>query len=128
MNHRSVDEVNSLYCSANPSLSFSQIGDTITVIILILNNLMMYYLHNKLNSRFLSDIIFSLCKHADGYISNTCVDIDYEAVKRKVLQSKKIDISPLPPPPPDPPHMLDTDSSNRDRYSRPIEGKTTQHS
>ncbi|KAG7230659.1 hypothetical protein INR49_025376 [Caranx melampygus] len=49
-----------------------------------------------------------------GYISNTCVDIDYEAVKRKVLQSKKIDTSPLPPPPPDPPHMLDTDSSNRD--------------
>ncbi|XP_042339819.1 FYN-binding protein 1 isoform X2 [Plectropomus leopardus] len=41
-----------------------------------------------------------------GYISNTCVDVDYEAVKRKVLQSRKIDSSPLPPPPPDPPHML----------------------
>ncbi|XP_056233647.1 FYN-binding protein 1 isoform X2 [Seriola aureovittata] len=49
-----------------------------------------------------------------GYISNTCVDIDYEAVKRKVLQSKKIDSSPLPPPPPDPPHMFDVDSNNRD--------------
>ncbi|XP_071342119.1 FYN-binding protein 1 isoform X2 [Trachinotus anak] len=49
-----------------------------------------------------------------GYISNTCVDIDYEAVKRKVLQSKKIDTSPLPPPPPDPPHMLNMDSDHRD--------------
>ncbi|XP_018523014.1 FYN-binding protein 1 isoform X2 [Lates calcarifer] len=46
-----------------------------------------------------------------GYISNTCVDIDYEAVKRKVLQSRKIDTSPLPPPPPDPPMM---ESNNRD--------------
>lgn len=84
-------------------------------------------------------VLLSLCKPADGYISNTCVDIDYEAVKRKVLQSKKIDTSPLPPPPPDPPHMLDTDSSNRDRYSRPgssscmeifscyIERKTPKH-
>ncbi|XP_051232489.1 FYN-binding protein 1 [Dicentrarchus labrax] len=42
-----------------------------------------------------------------GYISNTCVDIDYEAVKRKVLQSRKTD---LPPPPPDPP----LESNNRD--------------
>uniref|UniRef100_UPI0037E99472 FYN-binding protein 1 n=1 Tax=Semicossyphus pulcher TaxID=241346 RepID=UPI0037E99472 len=49
-----------------------------------------------------------------GYISNTCVDIDYEAVKRKVLQSRKIDTSPLPPPPPDPPLMLHVDSNNRD--------------
>ncbi|KAM7388013.1 hypothetical protein PAMP_024217 [Pampus punctatissimus] len=46
-----------------------------------------------------------------GYISNTCVDIDYEAVKRKVLQSRQIDPSALPPPPPDPPHM---ESNNRD--------------
>ncbi|XP_040895899.1 FYN-binding protein 1 isoform X1 [Toxotes jaculatrix] len=49
-----------------------------------------------------------------GYISNTCVDIDYEAVKRKVLQSKRTDILPLPPPPPDPPQMLNIDSNNRD--------------
>ncbi|KAF7656093.1 hypothetical protein LDENG_00046510 [Lucifuga dentata] len=41
-----------------------------------------------------------------GYISNTCVDIDYEEVKRKVLQSRKIDTSALPPPPPDPPQMF----------------------
>ncbi|KAM6938392.1 uncharacterized protein PEZ65_004674 [Lycodopsis pacificus] len=41
-----------------------------------------------------------------GYISNTCVDVDYEAVKRKLLQSKKIDTSQLPPPPPDPTLML----------------------
>ncbi|XP_026179571.1 FYN-binding protein 1 isoform X2 [Mastacembelus armatus] len=49
-----------------------------------------------------------------GYISNTCVDIDYEAVKRKVLQSRKFDASPLPPPPPDPPQMLNMNSSNID--------------
>nr|XP_046248192.1 FYN-binding protein 1 isoform X2 [Scatophagus argus] len=49
-----------------------------------------------------------------GYISNTCVDIDYEAVKRKVLQSRKTDTSPLPPPPPDPPQMLNMESNNRD--------------
>ncbi|XP_070687963.1 FYN-binding protein 1 [Pempheris klunzingeri] len=49
-----------------------------------------------------------------GYISNTCVDIDYEAVKRKVIQSRKIDTSPLPPPPPDPPSMLHVESNNRD--------------
>ncbi|XP_044218482.1 FYN-binding protein 1 isoform X1 [Thunnus albacares] len=49
-----------------------------------------------------------------GYISNTCVDIDYEAVKRKALQSRKVDTSTLPPPPPDPPHMLNMESNNRD--------------
>lgn len=49
-----------------------------------------------------------------GYISNTCVDIDYEAVKRKVLQEKRLDPSPLPPPPPDPPLMLNLESNNRD--------------
>ncbi|XP_067368402.1 FYN-binding protein 1 isoform X1 [Channa argus] len=49
-----------------------------------------------------------------GYISNTCVDIDYEAVKRKALQARKIDTSSLPPPPPNPPQMLNKDSNNRD--------------
>ncbi|XP_070817439.1 FYN-binding protein 1 [Chaetodon trifascialis] len=49
-----------------------------------------------------------------GYISNTCVDVDYEAVKRKVLQSRKLDTSPLPPPPPDPPQMLNVESNHRD--------------
>ncbi|XP_041646718.1 FYN-binding protein 1 [Cheilinus undulatus] len=49
-----------------------------------------------------------------GYISNTCVDVDYEAVKRKLLQSRKPELSPLPPPPPDPPQMLHVDSNNRD--------------
>lgn len=49
-----------------------------------------------------------------GYISNTCVDIDYEAVKRKALQSRKTDISALPPPPPDPPMMLNMEPNNRD--------------
>ncbi|XP_036970457.1 FYN-binding protein 1 isoform X6 [Acanthopagrus latus] len=49
-----------------------------------------------------------------GYISNTCVDVDYEAVKRKVLESRKLDTSPLPPPPPDPPLMLNVESYNRD--------------
>ncbi|KAK2835352.1 hypothetical protein Q5P01_015836 [Channa striata] len=49
-----------------------------------------------------------------GYISNTCVDIDYEAVKRKALQSRKIDVSSLPPPPPDPPQMFNTDSNDPD--------------
>ncbi|XP_078141787.1 uncharacterized protein LOC139921488 isoform X1 [Centroberyx gerrardi] len=50
-----------------------------------------------------------------GYISNTCVDIDYEEVKRKVLQARGIDPSPLPPPPPDPPltnNITYMDSSN----------------
>ncbi|CAK6972142.1 FYN-binding protein 1 [Scomber scombrus] len=49
-----------------------------------------------------------------GYISNQCVDIDYEAVKRKALQSRKTDTSTLPPAPPDPPHMLNMESNNRD--------------
>lgn len=47
-----------------------------------------------------------------GYISNTCVDIDYEAVKRKVLQARKIEV--LPPPPPDPPQMSHMTSNDRD--------------
>lgn len=49
-----------------------------------------------------------------GYISNTCVDIDYEAVKRKVLNNRKMDTSSLPPPPPDPPQMSNMESSNRE--------------
>ncbi|XP_045904529.1 FYN-binding protein 1 isoform X1 [Micropterus dolomieu] len=49
-----------------------------------------------------------------GYISNTCVDIDYEAVKRKLLQSRKMDTSPLPPLPPDLPKMIHVESNNRD--------------
>ncbi|XP_020511908.1 FYN-binding protein 1 [Labrus bergylta] len=49
-----------------------------------------------------------------GYISNTCVDIDYEAVKRKFLKSRNPEMSSLPPPPPDPPLMLAVDSNNRD--------------
>lgn len=55
----------------------------------------------------------------DGYISNTCVDIDYEAVKRSLLKSQKMEISSLPPPPPDPPQLLNADL-NRDRYSRQL--------
>ncbi|XP_032382363.1 FYN-binding protein 1 isoform X1 [Etheostoma spectabile] len=49
-----------------------------------------------------------------GYISNTCVDVDYEAVKRKLLESRKIDTSMLPPPPPDPPQMLYVESNSSD--------------
>ncbi|KAM4629030.1 uncharacterized protein ACJ7VT_001421 [Polymixia lowei] len=46
-----------------------------------------------------------------GYISNTCVDVDYEEVKRKAVKSIGLDKSPLPPPPPDPPrtHPIRTD-------------------
>lgn len=56
-----------------------------------------------------------LCGSADGYISNTCVDIDYEAVKRTLLQ-RRIDPLQLPPPPPDPPQMSNTmESYPRDR-------------
>lgn len=51
-----------------------------------------------------------------GYISNTCVDIDYEAVKRKALQSRKVDTSPLPPPPPDPPQLFHLESNSRDSF------------
>lgn len=43
---------------------------------------------------------------AYGYISNTCVDIDYEEIKRKALQYRKFDPNELPPPPPDPPAMF----------------------
>ncbi|KAJ0032700.1 hypothetical protein NQD34_002781 [Periophthalmus magnuspinnatus] len=40
-----------------------------------------------------------------GYISNTCVDIDYEAIKRRATQLRRMDRyeGELPPPPPDPP-------------------------
>ncbi|XP_054646129.1 FYN-binding protein 1 isoform X2 [Dunckerocampus dactyliophorus] len=47
-----------------------------------------------------------------GYISNTCVDVDYEAVRRKLIQSRKIEAPTLPPPPPDPPQMLHMDTRN----------------
>lgn len=50
-----------------------------------------------------------------GYISNTCVDIDYEAVKRSLLKSKEKDMFVLPPPPPDPPQMLNLHPS-RDSF------------
>lgn len=55
-----------------------------------------------------------LCDSADGYISNTCVDIDYEAVKRTLLQ-RRIEPLQLPPPPPDPPQMSIMESYTRDR-------------
>ncbi|XP_061831879.2 FYN-binding protein 1 isoform X2 [Nerophis lumbriciformis] len=42
-----------------------------------------------------------------GYISNTCVDIDYEAVKSMSIQSPI-----LPPLPPDPPQKLHMEPSN----------------
>ncbi|CAN9500934.1 unnamed protein product [Ophioblennius macclurei] len=46
-----------------------------------------------------------------GYISNTCVDVDYEAIKRNVLQSKRPDAFQLPPPPPDPPMQFKMESN-----------------
>lgn len=52
---------------------------------------------------------------ADGYISNTCVDIDYEAVKRALFQCR-IDPLQLPPPPPDPPQASVMEFHTRDRY------------
>ncbi|CAG5864024.1 unnamed protein product [Menidia menidia] len=58
-----------------------------------------------------------------GYISNTCVDIDYEAVKIKALQSRKRDTE-LPPPPPDPPKrdsMLEDDDSYDDVQPLPAD-------
>lgn len=59
--------------------------------------------------------VIILCFPTDGYISNTCVDIDYEEVKRKFQMSRKVDTSPLPPPPPDPPQMLNMESYNKTR-------------
>ncbi|XP_034035954.1 FYN-binding protein 1 [Thalassophryne amazonica] len=47
-----------------------------------------------------------------GYISNTCVDINYEEVKRKLLQARKLDTTALPPPPPDPPQMYGVEFSS----------------
>ncbi|XP_047230871.1 FYN-binding protein 1 isoform X2 [Girardinichthys multiradiatus] len=50
-----------------------------------------------------------------GYISNSCMDIDYEAVKKfKMPPVRKFDTFDLPPPPPDPPAMLNMESNNRD--------------
>lgn len=65
---------------------------------------------------YLSCAAVVLCDSADGYISNTCVDIDYEAVKRTLLQCR-IDPLQLPPPPPDPPQMSNMKFC-RDRYCR----------
>ncbi|XP_030583465.1 FYN-binding protein 1 [Archocentrus centrarchus] len=48
-----------------------------------------------------------------GYISNSCVDIDYEAVKIK-HGYKRSNPSGLPPPPPDPPQLSNMESNNRD--------------
>lgn len=48
-----------------------------------------------------------------GYINNSCVDIDYEAVKTK-HGYKKSNSQALPPPPPDPPQIFNMDSNNRD--------------
>lgn len=58
-----------------------------------------------------------LCDSADGYISNTCVDIDYEAVKRALLQ-RRTDPLQLPPPPPDPPQSSNMEFYTQDRYRR----------
>lgn len=50
-----------------------------------------------------------------GYISNSCVDIDYEAVKKyKNPQLKRMETFDLPPPPPDPPVLSYMESNNRD--------------
>ncbi|XP_061540753.1 FYN-binding protein 1 [Phycodurus eques] len=53
-----------------------------------------------------------------GYISNKCVDVDYEAVKRKLFQSRRTEASPLPPPPPDPPQQLHMESMNSLSHSQ----------
>ncbi|XP_014828192.1 PREDICTED: FYN-binding protein-like [Poecilia mexicana] len=48
-----------------------------------------------------------------GYISNSCVDIDYEAVKKYRLPPlRKLDTFDLPPPPPDPPMMPNMESNS----------------
>ncbi|XP_061884448.1 FYN-binding protein 1 isoform X2 [Entelurus aequoreus] len=49
----------------------------------------------------------------DGYISNTCVDIDFEAVKSMSIQSPI-----LPPLPPDPPQKLHMEPSNSLSHSQ----------
>ncbi|XP_015246668.1 PREDICTED: FYN-binding protein-like [Cyprinodon variegatus] len=52
-----------------------------------------------------------------GYISNSCVDIDYEAVKKyKTSPLRKMETFDLPPPPPDPPMMSIMESNNRDSF------------
>ncbi|KAJ8408343.1 hypothetical protein AAFF_G00257570 [Aldrovandia affinis] len=47
-----------------------------------------------------------------GYISNTCIDVDYEEVKRSIL-SKKAIVSPPPPPPVQDDFYDDVGSSNQ---------------
>ncbi|XP_072295413.1 FYN-binding protein 1 [Eucyclogobius newberryi] len=60
-----------------------------------------------------------------GYISNTCVDIDYEAIKRRATQIRRMghfEGGDLPPPPPDPPGLdqrsllHDSASEDDDKY------------
>ncbi|XP_054911131.1 FYN-binding protein 1 isoform X2 [Poeciliopsis prolifica] len=52
-----------------------------------------------------------------GYISNSCVDIDYEAVKKyRMPPLRKTDTFDLPPPPPDPPMMSSMESNSRDSF------------
>ncbi|XP_015826283.3 FYN-binding protein 1 [Nothobranchius furzeri] len=51
-----------------------------------------------------------------GYISNTCVDIDYEAIKRKMPRIRKMDTLDLPPPPPDPLPRLSMESNSGDSF------------
>ncbi|XP_067086012.1 FYN-binding protein 1 [Osmerus mordax] len=51
-----------------------------------------------------------------GYISISCVDLNYEEIKRKYRDSRQLNPFPLPPPPPDPPQdgdiYYDVDSSD----------------
>ncbi|XP_027884487.1 FYN-binding protein 1 isoform X2 [Xiphophorus couchianus] len=52
-----------------------------------------------------------------GYISNSCVDIDYEAVKKfRISPLRKMDTFDLPPPPPDPPMMPNMESDSRNSF------------
>ncbi|XP_061594524.1 FYN-binding protein 1 isoform X2 [Cololabis saira] len=48
-----------------------------------------------------------------GYISNACVDVDYNAIKSDIHKMRKTETSELPPPPPDPHHMFRVDTNNR---------------
>ncbi|XP_068174568.1 FYN-binding protein 1 isoform X3 [Antennarius striatus] len=58
----------------------------------------------------------------DGYISNTCVDVDDEAFKPKMPHCDKTDMFPLPPPPPDPLQMLNLESADRDSMLEDYDG------
>ncbi|XP_077573761.1 uncharacterized protein LOC144197073 isoform X2 [Stigmatopora nigra] len=51
--------------------------------------------------------------YQDGYISNTCVDVDCEAAKREFLQlTRRTEEKILPPPPPGPPQVFYMESNN----------------